>query len=269
METTGRRVSRSSSHRFTSRLVVVVPVVVMTLLFVMQKSFVDCFLIQNPPNSLQQPIRAVVSQYTQHHTLRSHSDSDTIEPTPANRNLPWTYDDVMTFADQSGVILSLSTLGPGYRVVARAKHDESMILGYVEGFLRPSGTILHLDKMQVFQPMVEKAKRQQPNILDFGGVSFALGLVMGYRCLLFGQEKGCSIAEFLAIDDEEFQHKRLVRYYRQAGFRVIKYVGEEFKDIPDRLIWGGCGTLMREDVDVLIRKWTDIFMRMKEKAKNP
>ena len=80
------------------------------------------------------------------------------------------------------------------------------------------------------------------------------------------QEKGCSIAEFLAIDDEEFQHKRLVRYYRRVGFKVVKYVGDDVQNIPDRLIWGGCGTLMKEDVDVLIQKWANTLALMKERT---
>ena len=85
--------------------------------------------------------------------------------------------------------------------MARAKHNETLIIGYVEGFVRPSGQILHLDKMEVFKSMVKRAREEEPDI-DFGGVSFAIGLVLGYRCLLHGIEKGCTTAEFLAIDDE-------------------------------------------------------------------
>jgi hypothetical protein len=180
---------------------------------------------------------------------------------------PWTLQQLDDYADSVNVTLSWSTLGPGFRVVARAAHNESLILGYVEGFVRPLGQILHLDKMEVFQPMVKKARRELPdNALNFGGVSFGLGLVMGYRCLLHGHLQGCSVAEFLAIDDEAFQHKRLVRYYQRAGFQIVKYVGDDFKDIPDRMVWGGCGTLMREDMDVLSYKWTQLLALMKSKA---
>ena len=79
-------------------------------------------------------------------------------------------------------------------------------------------------------------------------------------------EVGCSVAEFLAIDDEEFQHKRLVRYYKRVGFNVVKYVGEEIQDVPDRLIWGGCGTLMKEECGVLMDKWTKLLSLMKTRA---
>jgi hypothetical protein len=171
------------------------------------------------------------------------------------------------YAEAVDVMLTWSNLGPGYRVVARAAHNKSLILGYVEGFVRPSGKILHLDKMEIFHPMVKRARQElSDNALNFGGVSFGLGLVMGYRCLLHGHLQGCSVAEFLAIDDEAFQHKRLVRYYKQAGFKVVKYVGDDFKDIPDRMVWGGCGTLMREDMDVLLYKWTQLLAVMKNKG---
>jgi hypothetical protein len=179
----------------------------------------------------------------------------------------WSIQQLEDYVETVNVTLTWSTLGPGYRVVARAAHNESLILGYVEGFVRPSGQILHLDKMEIFQPMVKQARQELPeNALNFGGVSFGLGLVMGYRCLLHGQLQGCSVAEFLAIDDEAFQHRRLVRYYQQVGFRIVKYVGDDFKDIPDRMVWGGCGTLMRENLDVLLYKWTLVLAAMQNKA---
>ena len=101
----------------------------------------------------------------------------------------WTLDELDDFASDQGVVVSFTTLGPGYRAVARSKTDESLILGYVEGFVRPAGQILHLDKMEVFQPQLKKAKAQaneEDGYFDFGGISFGVGLLMGYRCLLHG-----------------------------------------------------------------------------------
>jgi hypothetical protein len=213
-------------------------------------------LVSSHQSSLTLPFK---SSGIQQPLFSSKTDAAEIKPL-------WTVEDLEDYCDKTGVVMSFTTMGPGYRAVARAKHDETLILGYVEGFLRPGGAILHLDKMEVFKPVVKKAKQQRPELFDFGGISFGIGLVMGYRCLLHGQENGCKVAEFLSIDDEEFQHKRLVRYYRRVGFQVIKYVGEDFMDIPDRLIWGGCGTLMREGIDVLIRKWADLLAVMKERA---
>lgn len=79
--------------------------------------------------------------------------------------------------------------------------------------------------------------------------------------MLFGQEKGCTVAEFLAIDDEAFQHKRLVRFFKRAGFEKIRYVGEELKDVPDRLVWGGCGTLMKQEISFLLDRWSKVLLQ--------
>eukprot|EP00536_Pseudo-nitzschia_multiseries_P004822 jgi/Psemu1/253971/estExt_Genewise1Plus.C_840027 len=197
------------------------------------------------------------------------------EDSAASQDL-WTLQQLEEFAarDDVGVVISFTTLGPGYRAVARAKHDDSIILGYVEGFLRPTQPeLLHLDKMEIFQPVMERVQRAKPGSLNFGGVSIGLGLLMGYRCLLHATadeesrgRKPRTVAEFLAIDDEEFQHKRLVRYYRYAGFKIVKYVGEDFSNIPDRLVWGGCGTLMKQDIPVLMQKWTSLFETIKTRV---
>jgi hypothetical protein len=193
------------------------------------------------------------------HAVITSSEDDT-------KQQLWTMEELEEQVSKVGVIISWSTFGPGYRAVARAKHNESLVIGYVEGFVRPAGEILHLDKMEVYKPMVKRARREAPS-MDFGGVSFAIGLLLGYRCLLHGIEKGCKTAEFLAIDDEEFQHKRLVKYYKIVGFQVVKYVGENVQDIPDRLVWGGCGTLMREDTQALLRKFSGSLSLMKKRAK--
>lgn len=171
----------------------------------------------------------------------------------------WSEEQLMDYASKEGVVLSLSTVGPGYRAVARAKHNSSQILGYCEGFLRPYGGVLHLDKMEVFKKMVVKTSRENPDEFRGGGTLLGVGQLLGYLCLSHGKKNGYTIAEFLAIDDEEKQHRKLVQYYRRSGFKIIKYVGDGPGDIPDRLVWGGRGTLMREEIDTLLKSWTRVF----------
>jgi len=185
----------------------------------------------------------------------TQADGDTAKPA-----LVWTMDDLDAFALSEGIELSKSTLGPGFRTVARSAQNSSRILGYGEGFVRPAGDILHLDKMEVFQKMVDAVKAENPDFRG-GGTTFGVGLLFGYQCLLHGSENSCIDAEFLAIDDEDFQHRRLVRFYKYAGFKVIKYIGEDFQDIPARMVWGGCGTLMRAKIDDLLPFWTMLLSR--------
>lgn len=234
-------------------------------------------------------------------TATNNNNNNNDQDSTTNNNDLWTLQDLEEYAAQEGVMLSLTTLGPGYRSVARTKrlngnsngdeieHDQ-LVLGYVEGFQRPAGTILHLDKMEVFQPILQRARRQfaasqsskrqdgcgsggadgdsgNDSTLYLGGISFGVGLLMGYQCLLHGRQRGCTTAEFLAIDDAPQQHRRLVRYYQRVGFQVIRYVGGDWKDVPDRLVWGGCGTLMREELDVLMPKWSRLLTLMRNRSK--
>lgn len=80
-----------------------------------------------------------------------------------------------------------------------------------------------------------------------------------------GLENNCKIAEFLAIDDNDYQHKRLVRHYKRLGLNVIRYVGEDISNIPDRLIWGGVGTLMNAKIVTLLEKWSPTFLQIQTK----
>lgn len=226
--------------------------------------------VSSQPRRHADSLQQSTAQPLQHQTLPNHRKRPIAAATPTNQDTTtiasaqqqniWTMEDLEAFALTEGVELSKTTLGPGFRTVARSTQNSSNILGYGEGFVRPAGYILHLDKMEVFQKMVTKVRRDDPQFRG-GGSTFGVGLLFGYLCLLHGKENGCTEAEFLAIDDEDFQHKRLVRFYKYTGFKVIKYIGEDFQDIPARMVWGGCGTLMRANIDDLLPLWTSILSR--------
>lgn len=199
-----------------------------------------------------------------------------------------TQNEIDEYAKSVGVKITFSTFGPGYRAVARADHDPEQILGYCEGFVRPGkfsytevllfytqkstpqftsqycsgkgGKILHVDKCEVWSKALSKARKENPEGFKSGGQVFGVSLLLGYTCMLFAKEKKCNMAEFLAIDDEEYQHKRLVRFFKRAGFKPLRYVGEDVKDIPDRLVWGGCGTLMNQDISILLERWSKVLV---------
>ena len=174
-----------------------------------------------------------------------------------------TEDQVQDYAKSVGVTINLTTLGPGYRAVARAIHDEEQIIGYCEGFVLPTGQILHVDKLEVWKKALDRAKSENPEGFKNGGQVFGVSLLLGYMSVLHGKKSGCGKAEFLAIDDEAFQHKRLVRFFSRAGFNRIRYVGDDIANIPDRLVWGGCGTLMNQTIDNLLILWSKILSKNK------
>ncbi len=235
----------------------------------------------------------------------------------------WNEEQLMSFAHDEGIVLSISKVGPLIRTIARTrtttssgstndinnKNDSnsntvmlpssptptandndmnnitssSLLLGYVEGFIRPTqaipflsslSLILHLDKMEVFQKQIQLARRDTTIPFRNGGTILGVGLLMGYLCILDyvnhqipATKQDSCMTEFLAIDDETYQHQRLVKYYTTAGFRTIKYVGGDWGDVPDRLIWGGCGTLLRQNCIVLLQKWTKLMERSVSKRR--
>lgn len=108
------------------------------------------------------------------------------QPQPQPPTKLATQKDIIDFGETTGVILSLSTLGPGYRAIARAKHNTTQIIGYCEGFIRPGGNILHLDKMEVFKKALVTAREENPDFKS-GGTVFGVGLLLGCLCLCHGE----------------------------------------------------------------------------------
>ena len=58
------------------------------------------------------------------------------------------------------------------------------------------------------------------------------------------EKKSSNKARLLAIFDSEGYSKKLVRYFKLIGFKIVKEVGSSPVDLLLRLIWGGAGTLM-------------------------
>ena len=110
-------------------------------------------------------IRAFVVPFSNHVSSpwSQRSISPSVDGSTTTSLNVWTQSDLDDFAASQGVVLSLTTLGPGYRAIARSTQNETQILGYVEGFIRPTGSLLHLDKMEVFRPMVKRVRLENPS----------------------------------------------------------------------------------------------------------
>lgn len=71
----------------------------------------------------------------------------------------------------------------------------------------------------------------------------------------------CRSARLLAIRDDDRQHRRLVRYFHQRGFRSVREVEAALWDLPLRLIWGGAGALMTGCCEEILLRMTDRWKR--------
>ena len=67
-------------------------------------------------------------------------------------------------------------------------------------------------------------------------------------------QKNSEYARLLAIYDTDGYSKKLVRYFKFIGFRIVKEVGSSPMDLLLRLVWGGAGTLMKGNCFYILKK---------------
>ena len=68
------------------------------------------------------------------------------------------------------------------------------------------------------------------------------------------ERKSSNKARLLAIFDSEGYSKKLVRYFKLIGFKIVKEVGSSPVDLLLRLVWGGAGTLMKGECIFILKK---------------
>jgi len=68
------------------------------------------------------------------------------------------------------------------------------------------------------------------------------------------EKKSSTKARLLAIFDSEGYSKKLVRYFKLLGFKIVKEVGSSPADLLLRLVWGGAGTLMTGECNSILKK---------------
>ena len=131
-------------------------------------------------------------------------------------------------------------------IVAKRLVDGRLkLLGEMKSWCFKSKSVLNLDTMRVFSRDVAGIG----NLIWTSTMAWAL------------EETQCRYSRLLAINDEKFKHKCLVRYFRQRGFTPVHEVKSQLSDLPLRLIWGGEGTLMIGNCEEIFaiskRRWVD------------
>ena len=184
--------------------------------------------------------------------------------------------EVEEVAARLGCRLAVSSIGPAYKVELLWASDVAQqmiggdasrpdLLGSSEGFTQPTG-VVHLENIQLRRftgywrrswsrryEATPKLKRRHLGLLVSVGVAAWIKEQDPFQCQRM---------QLLAIFDEEKQHATLVRYYRRLGFKEMRDVGDDFRGVADRMVWGGVGTLMEGSVDDFLRKWGDAVRSM-------
>ena len=78
------------------------------------------------------------------------------------------------------------------------------------------------------------------------------------------EKKSSNKARLLAIFDSEGYSKKLVRYFKIIGFKIVKEVGSSPVDLLLRLVWGGAGTLMNGECISILNKLEKKFASIEE-----
>jgi len=78
------------------------------------------------------------------------------------------------------------------------------------------------------------------------------------------EKKSSNKARLLAIFDSEGYSKKLVRYFKLIGFKIVKEVGSSPLDLFLRLVWGGAGTLMTGECILILKKLEKKLSLIKE-----
>ena len=164
-------------------------------------------------------------------------------PPPPPPNLPGLAE-LEAEAQRRGLLLRLQVGRPlgfawSLRVgVARRQPQGLLLLGELKGWALPLATGLRLDTMRVQ-----------------GDDTAAVGALIWAATFAWALEATpCRRARLLAIRDQEAQHRRLVRYFRQLGFEALRPLEGGAGDLAPRLLWGGAGLLMEGSCDEGLRR---------------
>jgi hypothetical protein len=179
---------------------------------------------------------------------------------------------VCAAAAQRGLVLRDATAGPLVRFDA-AWAASGAAAGAISGAALPGGR-LHIESYRA----VRRGRRGGggsggggDDEAEGGGALLHLspGMLLFAAAIAAGAQKGCRSVYGLAIDDAPEQHARLVRYLQRFGGVPVRRVGDAFRDIPDRVLYGGKGTIIRGDIPRMLARAADMIQRTNPSIATP
>ena len=123
-------------------------------------------------------------------------------------------------------------------VVAEQKDNIIKIWAEMKGWTFLNKQAIQLDTLRI----LSKAPAQVSELIWATTMAWAI------------EKKSSNKARLLAIFDSEGYSKKLVRYFKLIGFKIVKEVGSSPVDLLLRLVWGGAGTLMNGECISILKK---------------
>jgi hypothetical protein len=176
----------------------------------------------------------------------------------------FTIAEIDEYAKICGLRIKCTENALSLRLDAFPLNDDINAIGYLTAFIRPIPLgLLQLDTIQVKNRRQNLGFKRELWTVDGPGISF----IMGSYALRWASDKGCNEAELLAVNDSERMEAILVKLYESFGLKIIRKVGDDLASVPDRLLWGAVGTLMKLDINKFFSEWTPKFYILLEMAK--
>lgn len=155
---------------------------------------------------------------------------------------------VCAAAARRGIVMEDTSTGPFIQFRAAWAGDGGHA-GAISGAMLP-GRRLHIESY-----------RAAARVSNGPLLRLSPGMLLFIAAIAKAHQRGCSAVYGLAIDDDPQQHERLVRYLEHFGGEKVRFVGESIRDIPDRLVYGGRGTIIRGDISAMLARGGHMIAR--------
>tara|TARA_B100001769_G_C21809011_1_gene440165 strand:+ start:142 stop:651 length:510 start_codon:yes stop_codon:yes gene_type:complete len=152
-------------------------------------------------------------------------------------------DDLQNVALSLGLVIKIQpreTLGLCFFKIVIAEQNDNIVKIWAEmkGWTYFDKQAIQLDTLRILS----------------NSPSFVSELIWASTMAWAIEMKNSKKARLLAIYDNEGYSKKLVRYFKIIGFKVVKEVNSSPIDLFLRLVWGGAGTLMKGDCLYVLNK---------------
>lgn len=202
------------------------------------------FTVAAPAVRLAGNHRPTASRFTRHrHVLTASAKSSARLPT---------MNDVQSVAEGQGYRLERYAAGPVCRLHIYRGDD---LYAFITAVILPTGW-LHIESY--------KARPKE----EGGLLSVTAGMLVFMFALAFGASKGCKEVYGLAIRDNKEQHQRLKKYLKRFGGEEVKKITQSVYSIPDKMLYGGVGMIMKGDIQQMLSRSGRMLSRVKRRPDN-
>lgn len=164
-----------------------------------------------------------------------------------------------------GYVLHDQSIG----LIIRVRLDETNTgtpAATLTGVILP-GARFHVESFRSAIPTTTTGLVENPSDNNKTLQSVTPGMCVFIAALALAAERRAKAVYGLAIDDAPEQHRRLVKYLARFGGSKVRRVDDSVKSVPDRMVYGGFGTIIRGDVESMLDRGRAMIERQSRSKK--